>query len=530
MKLKPLAVALMLASTLAACGGGSDNNTAPIQVDNGDTSGDTGGNTGGDTSTPVIEAPSTYSFETQFDGFDAGTSAVKYTGQTARHMFIEALVTQTLSYTADDAAKTQAQVAAEMAAFFDNEGDTLDTHAITFTKDGVTFLPQNDSNVTTFGSISGGKSLSGKIAGNDTGVDAGALEDGLVNATFFGWDEGNGGFQASGETGSRPEDLTRHMFDLLADEVVDGSTPSIPTTGGAVDLDVSYVDGEGRDFRQLIQKFLLGAITFSQGTSDYLQTDFSADNVQDGTNPFTSGAHDWDEAFGYFGAAINYNDYTDDEIAAKGGRDGWSNGYNDINEDGNIDLRSEINLGNSSNCAKRDRGATVATDFTKTAFDAFIAGRTILNNAEAAAAAAGGQVDLTAEQATALEEAGNVAARTWEECIAATVVHYINDTTADINNFDSGNYTDLDHYKDLAKHWAEMKGFALGLQFNVESPIYDSADNLQAFEDALAAMGTGPVLADAGDTAIADYLAGLAAARTAFQTIYGFDAQNVENW
>ena len=519
MKLKPLAFALMFGGVLTACGGGSSNSSDPVV----DTPVD---------DTPVddvvtIEAPSTYTFETQFDGFDEGQSAVSYTGQTARQMFIEAIVTQTLSYTADQIGPTAADIAAEMEAFFDNDGSALDTQAITYSIDGETLLPQNDSSVTTYGSISSDKSLVGKIAGNDTGMDSDTMTDGLVNGEFFGWDSSSNTndietFTATGEAGARPEDFVRHLFLLLGDEVTNGTVPSVTTASGVANLDVSYVDGQGRDYRQLIQKFLLGAVTFSQGTSDYLQTDFSADNVQDGTSAYTSGAHDWDEAFGYFGAARDYGDYTDDEIADVG--------YNDTNADGSIDLRSEVNLANSTNCAKRDRGAVNDPDFTTAVFDAFIAGRTILNNGEAAAAAAGGQVDLTDEQIAALEEAGNTAALTWEKCIAATVVHYINDTTADVEAISGNAYTDLDHYKDLAKHWAEMKGFALGLQFNVESPIYDSAENLAAFKAALTAMGTEPVLASATDQEIADYLAGLATARDTFQDLYDFDADNVENW
>ena len=516
MKFQSLALTAAMTAALVACGGGSNNNT-----DNNNSEGIV------DNSIP---APTTYTFDTQFAGFDEGTSAVKYTGQTARHMLIEALVTQTLSYENAQPSKPEIEIIRELEYYFDGS-EGVDSETITFSREGVTFTPDNGSGVTTFASISSGKNIVDKIAGNDTGVDAGALEDGLVNGEFFGWDDGT--FTATGADGQRPEDFVRHLFGLLAAEVVDSQITSIPTAAGSVDLNVKYVDGNGRDFRQLIQKFLLGAVTFSQGTSDYLQTDFSADNAQDGTSPYTSGAHDWDEAFGYFGAARNFNDYTDDEISAKGGRDGWSSGYYDTNGDGKIDLTSEINLGNSSNCAKRDRG-TVGnpnpTNFTKTVFDAFIAGRTILNNAEKAAAEAGGQVDLTAAQAAALEAAGNTAAATWEKCVAATVVHYINDTSSDVTNIENGQYKNLEHYTDLAKHWAEMMGFALGLQFNVESPIYASAENLAAYKAALTAMGTAPVLADDGEQAIADYLTGLAAARDSFEAIYSFDKDNVANW
>ena len=120
-------------------------------------------------------------------------------------------------------------------------------------------------------------------------------------------------------------------------------------------IDQAQTDAHGRNYRQLLQKFLLGAVTLSQTTNDYLQTDFANTLGQEGTKKYGAGEHDWDEAFGYYGAARNNNDFTDNEAAGKSGRDGWKNGYNDINGDGTIDVRSEYNLGISQNCAKRDR-------------------------------------------------------------------------------------------------------------------------------------------------------------------------------
>ena len=42
-------------------------------------------------------------------------------------------------------------------------------------------------------------------------------------------------------------------------------------------------------------------------------------------------------------------------------------------------------------------------------------------------------------------------------------------TIADLNNIGTDDFS----YSDLAKHWSEMKGFALGLQFNRLSPVTD---------------------------------------------------------
>ena len=47
-----------------------------------------------------------------------------------------------------------------------------------------------------------------------------------------------------------------------------------------------------------------------------------------------------------------------------------------------------------------------------------------------------------------------------EKVIAATVVHYINDTLADMAQIGTSDYRQKDHNK----HWAEMKGDAIVLQ------------------------------------------------------------------
>ena len=65
-----------------------------------------------------------------------------------------------------------------------------------------------------------------------------------------------------------------------------------------------------------------------------------------GTKAYGTGEHDWDEAFGYYGAARNGNEFSiDDEAVGKTpgegfpeSRDAYKNGYNDANEDGGIIL------------------------------------------------------------------------------------------------------------------------------------------------------------------------------------------------
>ena len=504
MKIKYLAyvIAAISATTLTACGGDDDNDSS----NNG--GGDNGGG-GTQTSTP-------YAFNSKFAGSET-ESSIAYTGQTTRHLLIADLKT-TVGNLAESSDKAQAKL--DLMFYMTGE---VDSNKFQFSKDGVEFFDTDG----TYGSISTKKNLAGKIAGEDK-------EAHILGDEFFGWEEESSDI-------STPLELMEHYIDTVAGLATDGTSATADTVNGQANLKV-YVDEYGRDYQQLIQKFALGAVGFSQGTADYLSTDFQTSNTQADGKTYTTAEHKWDEAFGYFGAARDYNDYTDLEIRAKSGRDEYAKGYHDTNKDGKIDLRSEIHFGNSVNCAKRDVGSAgnaSPTDFTKEAFDAFLAGRKLLNDAAATPG------DLSDEQVTTLNGYIKTAAVTWEKCIAATVVHYINDVTGDMDGFVDGKFAVPDAsneaktFEDLAKHWSEMKGFALGLQFSPYSPFRsgDVADiDVDDLKEALTLMGDAPVLADgtqmgsAFDGGVAKYKTDLRNARDILQKAYGFNAENVEKW
>ena len=447
-----------------------------------------------------------------------GESSVSYTGQTARHVLMLGMVDAMVALT--ERPGEEAAIDAELSFFMNGDGADGTPHGFTV-KGGETVIPGP-----TYGDISTGKNLDGKIAG---GNGQGGGETSRLIGDFFGWEDGMDGDPL-------PIELVNHFIDRLAAEASDGSTPSINTIDGPVALDTPTIDALGRDYRQLTQKFLSGAVSFSQGTNDYFQTDYANALAQEGTKSYTAGEHDFDEAFGYYGASRNIGDYTDDEAAGKGGREGFGNGYNDTNGDGSIDIRSEIVLGHAQNCAKRDRGSDGATDFSQDAFDAFLIGRQILDNAAKAGT-------LTAEAQSALNSQISIASKAWEKCIAATVVHYINDVTADMGEYQAPDFASLGNFKTMAKHWGEMKGFALALQFSPYSPFRDGSVegiDLDDLKRVLDLMGDAPVLADgsqggipvsgSAEDAIAAYLSDLQTARDVLEEAYGFDPSVVASW
>ena len=159
---------------------------------------------------------------------------------------------------------------------------------------------------------------------------------------------------------------------------------------------------------------------------------------------------------------------------------------------------------------------------------------------------------MTDAQITALDAEIDTIITNWEKAVAATVVHYINDSLADIDSNAPIN--------DLAKHWSEMKGFALGLQFNTRSPLHDDS-YVQSYcygkaghgdvqfgltEDDCAdgnVLGAGYVFRPqevgfarfhyyVGDSPLGGmgYTTSLGRARDLLQTAYGFAQEDVDNW
>lgn len=452
-----------------------------------------------------------------------GESSVSYSGQIARHaamVHIKSLMGKLNNETVGNASgqKTAEAAIAEIKMFL----MPTDTVVLDETLD---FAVAANAAQTTLGDISSSlKNVAGeggKIAGRDTSnMHKAWEEDGIM----VGWTD-------FGTQSKTPEGLVLHYLELLKAQLTqfeNGSAIKAEHNGTSVTLNKLYVTPEGLDLAQLVQKHLNGAVSLSQAADDYLDDLLigakSADNsaLAEGKS-YTELEHKFDEGYGYFGAAIDYLDYSDDEIAGKGGREAYASGYHDLDNDGKIDLLSEFNFGNSTNAAKRDRGTKSnanPTDLTAQAQLAFIEARKLIN------ANVGTDVAQWSDGDKArLETLRNQALLTWEKAIAATVVHYINDTIShddgDLDDIASGDF-DADQFYAVAKHWSEMKGFALNFQFNPFSPVSDTA-----FSEIHNLMGDKPEFAA---DKVEAYKTALLEAREIIANAYGFDAENVANW
>jgi len=471
-----------------------------------------GGNNNGGEGDNAPNVPATYSFDS---AFNSGESSVAYSGQIARQLLIAELNHEIGTGLQEKIGAGVINASSSLQDILDILESYYDGGTSTLADEPLRTVPAN-SLQKTFGDISLDKNLVGKTAGNDSATD------------HRDWK--NGGF--SGWQADSPEALVRAWFDEISRNammVAAGQARAVDfsaSNSGVHSLRI-YQTTDGLDLKQLVQKFLLGAIAFSQGTDDYFD-DATPDKglLTDNIVPNKTGAayttleHQFDEGYGYFGAARNYNDYSDDEIAGKGGRAEFSSGYNDANGDGLIDLNSEFNFGNSTNAAKRDLGSSTGTDLSADAFNALLNGRAIVS-------AAVGR-ELTDAELTALKAQRDLMVAAWEKAVAATVVHYINDVMADMDKMGAEDYSYADHIK----HWGELKGFALGLQFNPRSPLLADSDasGVEDFVQFHGLVGERPALPDAGASELNDYRADLLAARALMAQAYGFASQDVENW
>ncbi len=442
-----------------------------------------------------------YEFESEFV---SGQSSVNYTGQAMRQVLIAELTNYIgrLTDAVNVTPPTDGKTLADLLFYYNFALTTGADVALTIESDPPLLQ-------TIYNDFGGSRQLRDKTAGNDTSTDYKVWN---TPGNFQGWSEG-------GETANTPTKLIEYWFGMLDDLAFQRGAGTVPSEPGGAPIAQVYITENGQDLQQLIQKFLIVSVTFSQGSDDYLDDDVAgkgilSPNTQDGTSPYSVLEHAWDEAFGYFGPARDYDQYSDEELSGAGGRDGYTS-YHDSSGDGKIDVTREYNFGISVNCAKRDRESAEPTDFTKDAFDALVAGRQIIVDAGA---------EITPDQLDALKVQRDIVVTTWEKCIAATVVHYINETLADMEKFGTAEYSFEDH----AGHWSELKGFSLGLQFNPKSPMNETT----RFVDFHALVADAPVLPDdaGGQTAIDAYKADLAAARTIIQQAYGFSQANVDGW
>jgi len=481
---------LALAACVSACNGSNGDSSANS------TSSSTG--TGGADSL-VYDLPS---------AFSSGKSAIVHDGQSLRNVLITDMIATIEGLTAridEDAfsPKTVEETVLLLEHYYAFDSQTAGM-------DAPMLATSPKSLQSAYDAIATGKSLKPKLAGNDKETDH---KDWATK--FVGWKDAS--IAANGGSITSPEGLLYAYFNTLGKLALDRENGTIPVEPGtSKPIAVVHITPDGLDLHELIEKLLELGIGYSQATDDYLDDDLAgkgllSPNTQDGTEPYTVLGHAWDEAFGYFGAARDYAAYTDEELASTGGRPDWQE-MHDTNGDGAIDLTREINFGIAITAAKRDLNSKDGSDFTGEAFAAALAGRRVIQ---------GAGTTLTDAELSALKGHRDTWRGAWERALAATVIHELNESISLTQEVGTAKYDFYEH----AGEWSEMKGYALGLQFNPKKTITD-ADFAKLHE----LIGDKPAMATATQAARDAYVASLQAARELVRVAYGFSKANAEAW
>lgn len=431
-----------------------------------DSAGPTGGDDNGDED---IEVPSSYTFDSRFVD---GESAVAYPGQVTRNLLIADLKFQT-----DDLGASGASPANNLQRRYTESSENLgDLDILTPQKRGFTAADDQEN----YGDIAEGKTLQGK-----------ATSPYADDRTLIASSE----LPITGSNDVTADALIVDYLDRMESNSQDDSQLGTPAV---------YTTDEGVNMSQIVNKLLLGAVAYSQGTDKYLDDVLNTDdspNSQDGENPYSTLGHVWDEAFGYFGAAREFDAFYDSN--------GLTDNALDRDGDGRIDLESEFVYTWADYAV--DRGTVNGIGFHETAFQAFLAGRTAIIN------------EASIDEIRSHRDDARAA---WEKVVAANVVHYLNSMEGDLSGLSDddtitrealGEETALE----LNEHWSEAKPFAWALQYNPDKQISDA--ELETLHEEL---GSAPPY---GETK-SDAVASIDAAKDVIEQAFGFPSENMSDW
>ena len=215
----------------------------------------------------------------------------------------------------------------------------------------------------------------------------------------------------------------------------------------------------GYNYPQLISKFMMGAVFYSQAVDNYLDEKMGADNKPN-NKPYKKGAHytgkehSWDEAFGYFGAPAHAMALNAKQAYGIAKRKDIK--VADANGDGVVDLKTEMTFAHAYYAADSDKAGT---KYMHTIVDAFIKGRQLIRDADGAA--------LTDQQRAQLMSYVKVIKTTWERVIAEAAFKYAGSCYKDLEKLRTIVESNGDASKAFAaygKHWGELKGFLMALE------------------------------------------------------------------
>lgn len=262
-----------------------------------------------------VTAPDTFTFERD------GQSSVSFSGQTTRILMGEELISAMKDFDATEAA---------MLEMYRNE-----------TAAGGDANPFENADLN-----SSDKSIRSKTAASRDFFSANASESSEIKADFEDW-------------------IARQVSEVFPNE----STVATPGVAGQIadGSSTRYVNAQGLEYNQLVNKSLIGALMLDQALNNYLGTavldeadnrsENDSDILADGKN-YTTMEHKWDEAYGYLYGTSQSTSAPNQTIGAD---DSFLNKYigRVENDDDFTGIADEI-----FNAFKLGRAAIVAKDYT----------------------------------------------------------------------------------------------------------------------------------------------------------------------
>lgn len=273
--------------------------------------------------------------------------------------------------------------------------------------------------------------------GNTSGVevDAATLHGMFSDDGTYSWEDA----ELNAATSKKLRDKTKNpgVIDALLDSLANASKSTVVASKGVAGVlaDKRLLSANGIEYQQVIEKAMYGALFFNQIANNYLTEEkigvLVPNNDQDPTSGkyYSSKEHYWDEAFGYFGAPIDFP------------QEGVSNG-------GAVYVAKYT----------YEMDGILGTNISKELMDAFIKGRAAITN----------------NDETVLAEAKTVIYEQVELVFAKAAIHYLNRTRSLIAA--GGTTDDANRIHALSEGW----GFMMCLPISIQAKV--SANDLAAWQ------------------------------------------------
>jgi len=455
---------VLASATLAITGcSSSDDDSATTPGEGTSTAGD-GSGSSPDTGSGATTATTPFAQPTSYRGFpvtlkDAeGETSVSYKGQMARHVLRESAKETMKSPTTSSYA-----VVGEVDSYLKNENNVIDDAPIRapVSKDEFIFKETVNNELGT------GKNLYDKLYNSE---EKGDPIPGIADA-----DKAKTLGVPGGKTSQEVVDLWVGHFGADHAGHLDGEADHHDLTNGY-------------DYRQLLPKYLMGAVFYNQSVDHYLDENLEP-GTKDNDQPYKDGKHytgkehSWDEGFGWFGAAAHYGELSAEENyeihkMGKSKTAAEALALADKDGDGKVSLYTEYNSGPAYYAASFDKDGK--STYGKNMMDAWLEGRTIITNA---VGEDGYARKLNTEERDQLKALGSTIQKNWETVFAEAVFKYAGESFEEIENLESGASSDPKTYYSV---WSEMKGFMLALQYGgakskMDKTHFEEIDNLIGF-------------------------------------------------